>query len=241
MKEKLYTIPVNDAFHEECECPICSMYRSIEQDALRFTMSGYMVEERRMESNKVGFCEKHMRMLYAGEDRLGLAWMIKTHMDYVVDEIEERQKETIKAASFFKKKAEPSGLGEYLGYLGKSCFVCDKINDMFERYLATIFFLYKKEEDFRRLYGEAKGFCTEHYRMLYEMAPSQLSGDLLQSFIKDTNRLYLDNMKRVRDDVSWFINKFDYRYKDEPWKNAQDSIPRAMIKLNGILPPEEKK
>ena len=33
MKEKLYTIPVHDAFQEECECPVCSMYRSIEQDA----------------------------------------------------------------------------------------------------------------------------------------------------------------------------------------------------------------
>lgn len=240
MKEKLYTIPVNDAFHEECECPLCSMYRSIEQDALRFTMSGYMVEERRMESNKVGFCEKHMRMLYAGEDRLGLAWMVKTHMDHIIEEIEERQKENVKAASFFKKKTEPGGLAGYLNYLGGACFVCEKIDAMFERYLATVFFLYKKEADFRKLYNESKGFCTEHYRMLYETAPSQLGGDLLKSFLADTNRLYLENMKRVRDDVSWFINKFDYRFKDEPWKNAQDSIPRAMIKLNGILPPEEK-
>ena len=69
MKEKLYTIPVHDAFQEDCECPVCSMYRSIEQDALRFTMSGYMVEERRMESNRVGFCERHMKMLYEGDKR----------------------------------------------------------------------------------------------------------------------------------------------------------------------------
>ena len=25
MKEKLYTIPVNDAFREDCECPLCSI------------------------------------------------------------------------------------------------------------------------------------------------------------------------------------------------------------------------
>lgn len=240
MKEKLYTIPVNDAFHEDCECPICSMYRSIEQDALRFTMSGYMVEERRMESNKVGFCERHMRMLYAGEDRLGLAWMVKTHMEHIIKEIEDRQKAPVKSASFFKKKAEPNELTDYLGYLDHSCFVCDKINEMFERYLATIFFLYKKEADFRKVFNESKGFCTTHYRMLCELAPKELSGEALQNFMKDTNRLYLENMKRVTADVSWFIDKFDYRFKDEPWKNAKDSIPRSMIKLNGILPPEEK-
>ena len=235
MKEKLYTIPVHDAFQEECECPVCSMYRSIEQDALRFTMSGYMVEERRMESNRVGFCERHMKMLYEGEDRLGLAWMIKTHMEHIIGEIEKRQEAPVKQASFFKKKAEPSELTSYLEFLDHSCFVCDKINAMFERYLVTIFYLYKKEEAFRGLFRKSKGFCTEHYRMLAEMAPAQLGGELLQQFMKDLNILYLENMKRAKDDVSWFIDKFDYRFKDEPWKNAKDSIPRAMTKLNGIL------
>lgn len=71
--------------------------------------------------------------------------------------------------------------------------------------------------------------------MLAEMAPAQLGGELLQQFMKDLNALYLENMKRVKEDVSWFIDKFDYRFKDEPWKNAKDSIPRAMTKLNGIL------
>ena len=184
MKEKLYTIPVHDAFQEECECPVCSMYRSIEQDALRFTMSGYMVEERRMESNRVGFCERHMKMLYEGEDRLGLAWMIKTHMEHIIGEIEKRQEAPVKQASFFKKKAEPSELTSYLEFLDHSCFVCDKINAMFERYLVTIFYLYKKEEAFRGLFRKSKGFCTEHYRMLAEMAPAQLGGELLQQFMK---------------------------------------------------------
>lgn len=241
MKEKLYTIPVNDAFREDCECPICSMYRSIEKDALRTTMSGYMVEERRMESNKVGFCERHMGMLFAGEDRLGLAWMIKTHMEHITKEIEKRQKAPIKAVSLFKKKAEPNELTNYLDFLDHSCFVCDKINDMFENYLGTIFFLYKKEADFRKLFNESKGFCTSHYKMLLERAPKELSGEVLQNFVKDVNRLYLENMKRVTEDVSWFIDKFDYRFKDEPWKNSKDAVPRAMIKLNGILPQEEKK
>ena len=33
MKEKIYTIPVNDAFSSDCECPICSMYKALEDDA----------------------------------------------------------------------------------------------------------------------------------------------------------------------------------------------------------------
>ena len=32
MKEQLYTIPVNDAFNEPCECPLCKIYDNLEQE-----------------------------------------------------------------------------------------------------------------------------------------------------------------------------------------------------------------
>lgn len=41
-------------------------------------------------------------------------------------------------------------------------------------------------------------------------------------------------MKRVRDDVVWFINKFDHKYANEPWKNAKDSLVRATLKDTGV-------
>ena len=69
----------------------------------------------------------------------------------------------------------------------------------------------------------------------------ELSGRTLDEFNKTTISLYLENMKRINGEIEWFINKFDYKYKDEPWKNSKDSIPRAMIKLRGILPEEENK
>ena len=236
MKEKLYTIPVNDAFREDCECPLCSIYHKLEQDALEYTLrpSTYMVSERREESDKVGFCKRHAAMLNEMPDRLGLALIYKTHMDSFVKEIEQRQKEPVKQASFFKKKTEASGLAAYIGQLEKSCFVCEKIEKTFHDYLGTIFHLYKKEEEFRKLFTSSKGFCTKHYGMLYEMAPERLGGALLDSFISELNQLYLENMKRVRDDLSWFVDKFDYRFKDEPWKNSKDALPRTLTKVNGL-------
>ncbi len=74
---------------------------------------------------------------------------------------------------------------------------------------------------------------------MIEEAPKQLSGNNIEEFLKITDRVYLSNMDRVREDVEWFINKFDYRYYDEPWKNAKDSLPRALTKLNGIVEKEE--
>ena len=42
-------------------------------------------------------------------------------------------------------------------------------------------------------------------------------------------------MERVNGDIGWFIDKFDYRFKDEPWKNAKDSLPRGIIKTNHTI------
>ena len=72
-------------------------------------------------------------------------------------------------------------------------------------------------------------------------AANSLKGDMLDEFIKTTNSLYIENMKRVRDDVEWFINKFDHKYIDEPWKNAKDSLVRAMIKDGSYIADEPGK
>ena len=72
MKEQLYTIPVNDAFAVDCECPVCSMYDSLERDAIEFTMGpSYMEDDIRMETNKIGFCSHHVKQLYKHQNRLG--------------------------------------------------------------------------------------------------------------------------------------------------------------------------
>ena len=71
--------------------------------------------------------------------------------------------------------------------------------------------------------------------MLYMQAPKRLSGERLKDFIRELDTLYLDNMKRVRDDLDWFIDKFDYRYADEPWKNSKDALPRTITKTNSII------
>lgn len=231
MKEKLYTIPINDAFHEDCECPICAMYRKLEEDAIGSTMSGYMVEERRLESDQVGFCEKHVHMLYEQGDRLGLALMMKTHMNLVISKLEKYQQVPIRKTSLFSKKVEEPKPGMYVDQLNQSCYVCEKINRLFVRYIETVFYLYKKEEDFSKLFASSKGFCTKHYGMLYQEASIRLTGKFQEEFINVLNRIYLENMKRVRDDLSWFIDKFDYRFKDEPWKNAKDALPRAIEKM----------
>lgn len=237
MKEKLHTIPVNEAFDEDCECPLCSMIKSLEAKAIDFTMGpSYMEDDIREVTSRMGFCEKHLGLLYENQNRLGLALILQSHMDKTIRDIEKHSGMSgkISAPSFFKKKGENSEVVSYLDQLESSCYICDKIEGTFERYIATVYHLYRHEESFRQKFKNSKGFCTSHYKILYAAAPNYLSGEELNDFIKLLNSLYLENMKRVREDLEWFINKFDYRYADEPWKNAKDALPRAMQKTNSI-------
>ncbi len=234
MKEKLYTIPVNDAFNTDCECPVCMMAQKLEAGAIEFTMGpSYMEDDVREMTSKLGFCEKHLGMLYQNQNRLGLALILQSQMDRVMKDVEKLSKteEVAATPSLFRKKAAPAKITEHLHELHDSCFICDKIDRTLERYIATIFYLYHTSDEFRSKFSECKGFCTSHYAALYEAAPKHLHGEELTAFLKLLNKLYLENMKRVREDLEWFINKFDYRYQEEPWKNAKDALPRTIQKL----------
>ncbi|MCX4269894.1 MAG: DUF6062 family protein [Lachnospiraceae bacterium] len=241
MKEKLYTIPVNDAFSVNCECPICAMKKKLEEDAVDYTMGpSYMEDDTRMKTDQMGFCEKHMRMLWEKNNRLGLALISSTHMKKLIQETETRAAQGVEKGGFFKKVKEDPVV-EYLKQLEASCFVCERIRLSFERYIMTICYLWKSDGEFRKKYEGSKGFCNEHYRVLLEHAPLHLSGKQLEEFREATSRIYLENMKRVLEDVEWFINKFDYRYQDEPWKNSEDAMQRTLTKLNGIFVEEDGK
>lgn len=237
MKEQLYTIPVNDAFDKDCECPLCQMYKEIEDEAIEFTLGpSYMEDDIRMETDKTGFCVNHIKRLYDSQNRLGIALMLHTHMKHNIKSIEKLAKaDTISKKSLFKKK-ESSSITNYINNLNNSCYICNRINNIFDRYVATVIHLYLHDNDFPGKFNNSKGFCTKHYGMLYDAAlSSNMSGTKLNDFIKSLNEVYFTNMKRVTDDLEWFIDKFDYKNEDAPWKNSKDAVQRSIIKTNSTF------
>lgn len=240
MKEVLYDIPVNDIFDKPCECPVCAMRKKLEDDEVAFAMGpSYMEDDIRLTTDKIGFCDRHMQMMYDFENRLGLALILNTHMQNMIREVETLQKKGRSSSGGLFSKKTDSALHEYTQKTTHSCFICDRIRGTFERYLVTTLYLYEKDMGFRKKFQNCKGFCLEHYGILFEIAPKYLHGSILDDFTKDLNRVFLDNMKRMQEEVSWFIDKFDYRNVDAPWKTSKDALPRAMTKVNGILPKED--
>lgn len=57
-----------------------------------------------------------------------------------------------------------------------------------------------------------------------------------QPFYPEVFALMEQNLHRLEEDISWLIDKFDYRNKDADWKTSKDALQRGMQKLRGGYP-----
>ena len=80
--EKIYMIPVNDAYNEACGCPICRLRDKAETNYLEYYLGPSLMEpDTRKITNKTGFCPVHMGKLnQAVTNRLGLGLVMHTHL-----------------------------------------------------------------------------------------------------------------------------------------------------------------
>ena len=95
MKEKLYTIPLNDAVNENDECPFCFIERKLEQDMINFVLgssSSYMESDIREQTDKIGFCRTHMKKMFDYGNTLGNSLILKTHYQKLQKEFQEQVK-----------------------------------------------------------------------------------------------------------------------------------------------------
>ena len=113
---------------------------------------------------------------------------------------------------------------------------CQDFEKTYTRYVDTFFYLYSKEDEFRDKVKKSKGFCLTHFGELCTLADLKLNDKERENFYQVVLPLMESNMQRLAEDVSWMVEKFDYRNKDADWKNSKDSIQRGMQKLKGGYP-----
>lgn len=244
MKETLYTIPLNDAVNADDECPFCYIEREVEQDLMDFVLgsgSSYMESDVREATDKAGFCRAHFKKMFDYGNTLGNGWILKTHYMRMRKEMKEQfDKFTPSKSSLMgklKKNTERTNpVGAWMQEKENSCYICNRFADTYDRYMDTFFFMYKKDDDFRRRILSGKGFCLHHFGDLCEYGESRLSDKEKKEFYPAMFELMDKNMERLQEDVTWLVDKFDYRNKEADWKNSKDAIQRGMQKLKGGYP-----
>lgn len=244
MREQIDTIPVNEAFEADCECPFCHLERQVEQKAIRYAFgpgASYMEPDVRAATDRQGFCRQHYKKIYDYGNSLGNALVMQTHMiglrkelDAQLDAFELPEKRGL----FNKKPTAQLPILQWLKSKNSTCFLCSKIDYNMNRYYATYFHLIK-DAQFRQKAEGTKGLCIYHFEKLLEAAREKLPDGQIAWFYNTVCSQMRDNLSRVQEDLDWFIAKFDYRNASEPWKNSKDAVSRTMQKLRGGHPADK--
>ena len=242
MKEKIYTIPINESLEQETECPFCYITKKLETDAVKYALGPAMMEpDYRINSNEKGYCNKHFSMMFAEANKLSLALVLETHIAEIINNLEKHKsisgQKSSKGSLFGAKKQNPhiSSMVRQCTNMQSTCVICDKIDTEFKRYTEVFFYMWEKDGNFRDKVLNSKGFCMKHFTHLCTYAMNNLKKP--EDFISAAYTLQLENLKRINDDVHKFTLKFDYRNKDMKLGTAEDAPIRAIEKLRGHIVP----
>ena len=231
--EKIYMIPVNDAYDSDCECPLCTLRDNSEKDYLDYYLGPSLMEpDTRIKTNKTGFCPVHMGMLNNSEaGRLGLGLMLHTHLKDMDQEVCGTLANSVPEGSggLFKGKDYKTKLNQAADLIDRrvaTCPICDNMKDAMGHYIDVIIWMYKHDDSFRSKFRN-KTCCLPHTSRLMRAAASLSQADA-KEFVTDILNNAQASFKTLEDDVEWFTLKFDYRNKDKPWGNSKNAIQRSM-------------
>ncbi len=231
MLEKIYTIPVNEAFEQGDGCPFCALYRKLEQNEMDLILGASMMEpDVRKETNEMGFCKEHFQQMLKAQKRLPLALMLESHLAEV-------QKKLTPSALSFKDKGE--SIAREAKALHESCYICSRIEFHFAKMLSTACLLFDQDADFRKKLSAQPFFCLEHYERFLSAAKVALSKKRYLELVDALRAVQEPYMKTLNENISKFCRKFDYRYADEPWGDEKNAVEDAMRFFG--LPMGEKK
>lgn len=253
MKERIYTIPITEAFDQDSECPLCVCERKLEDDALEYALGPAMMEpDSRIETNHKGFCALHFTKLYnMQKSRLGLGLIIDTHLVEQIaviekmyrqykDQIERESEKGLLETAVGRLSGKTIGTARFseelisrLGALEESCAICDRIGNNMDKFVGTILYLFFKERDFRQKFESSKGFCLKHMKALVEGCKKELNGSKPAEFLRTLIPLQINHLKRIQKEVNHFTEMFDYRKQGGDWKNSRDAVPRSIEKICG--------
>ena len=143
MRQHIDTIPVWDAYKTDCECPLCALEETNENNYVDAFMGGSVMEpDVRVEVNKKGFCGRHFKMMLNNNNRLGVALMAHTYLKETMARLGEASmavNETPARSGLFGRKAPQAGAD--LKEITDTCILCDRLNATMDRYVYTLIYM----------------------------------------------------------------------------------------------------
>ena len=148
MEEKIYTIPVTEAFEKKDGCPFCRLRNDLENTERDLIMGASMMEpDIRIKTNALGFCRRHYKKMFDLNNRLSLALMLESHLK------EQSDKVAVCKKTLFGKDVNAKSIDNMKSLAG-SCYICDRVNEKYAKMVYTAVLLWQKQTEFRTLTAE---------------------------------------------------------------------------------------
>lgn len=223
--ETIYTIPVNEAFEEKGGCPFCRMHEKLEKNEIELILGASMMEpDTRIKTNEKGFCAEHFELMLASQKRLPLALMLESHIDKILEDCKTPK---------ISLKEKTGQVAEKYASFADNCYICDRIEFHLSRMFETACQLWESDSKFRKKCEETEYFCLPCYTRFLKTAKCTISKKMLPDFLESVQKTEMGYIEKLKNDISWFCKKFDYRFKDEPWNDSKDAIERSIRFLSG--------
>ncbi len=222
MEEKIYTIPINEAFDKKVGCPLCALAADLENSSLEYIMGAAMMEpDVRMETNRLGFCRGHYDKMLAMKNRLSLALMLESRLAAVKERVVPSEIKTGRLSKFRKNDTDDTGMR--IQAAASSCYVCSRAAMFEKQYISNLIFMYKKDEAFREKLRLQEYICLSHYGKLMQAAREELSESLYSQLSADLSRLESAYFDRISSSVTAFCRSFDHQSAGKPLTEEQIS------------------
>lgn len=226
MRENLCSIPVSEVFEPKEGCPVCRLFQMLEERMVDYIMGAAMMEpDIRLETNRLGFCSRHLKLMRAKNNRLSLALQLETRLMEI--------KRGLGKENFAKKDGTVQS---------HNCFVCGKIEESLSGFLTTICHLYETQPDFRELYSRQECLCYPHYLILCQYGEKKINKKLRGIFREQTQSLVENALDQIQKNLRAYCDLYDYRNTTprSEWGPLGESIERAVWWTTGLPVDKEK-
>ncbi len=215
MKESIYTIPISAAFDSECGCPLCALHAKLEEDSLQYVMGPAMMEpDVRIETNRQGFCARHLVRMMDMRNRLSLALILESLTDRLAAE-------------------GAAGLATLRG----GCYVCRRVENFMGHFFENTVLMWKTEPEFAVRLAARPDICLPHVAALLAAAGGALRRRDSSSFEKAVMSPLARRVALTHDHLSAFCKSFDHRSAGRALTEEETyAVERATALLTGEEP-----
>lgn len=212
----IQTAPLWEAYRED-GCPLCRIRENKQKRLVKsYLNENVMDPDFRERSNAVGFCPEHVSMLYAGENKLGLALQLETRAGYLAELIKNPPKD---------KKAAKKAADDLSNHNG--CVICNELDAFLPRYYMTVAQMFDAEAEFPALFAAAR-HCYSHTIELLRAA--EYAGKHTAEYIYALLNGLKQELVKTETELRAFADCFDHNSNARPDPQA---IPRAVSLLTG--------